>query len=64
MSEESMAPEPGDPDRMTVAEVCGLLDRSHATIYRWIGEGMPSYKWGGERVFRRSEVLAWVNNRA
>ena len=61
MADTTWAPTPDDPERMTVEEVCELVGRSSATVYRWMKDGMPSYKWGGERVFRRSEVLGWIN---
>ena len=51
---------PGDPDRRTMQDLCDALERTDSTIYRYIEEGMPSYRVLGNRVFRWSEVVAWI----
>ena len=53
-------PLPGDPDRRTFSEVCEALERSPASVHRYLNDGMPSHKYLGERVFRWSEVVDWI----
>ena len=60
---ENTIPLPGDPDRRTLPELCEALERAESTIYRYLDQGMPSYRVLGSRVFRWSEVLAWIEAR-
>lgn len=60
MTKTTSPPLPHDPDRRTVAQLMEQLDRSEATIYRWIDQGMPSYRYMGNRVFRWPEVVEWI----
>ena len=58
--DKRIVPLPGDPDRLTLSELCERLGRHRSTVYRYIDDGMPSYQYLGSRVFRWSEVAEWV----
>lgn len=52
------------PPLMTKAQVAAYLDKSTATINRYMREGMPFRKIdGGHPEFYRSEVDRWLNER-
>ena len=53
-----------DPDHRTLDQLCEELQKSRASVYRWMQKGMPSYRVLGERVFRWSEVQSWVKANA
>ena len=52
---------------LSYREAAKVLGVSHSTLSRWmsIGNpyGVPSYKPGKRRVFRRSELEAWLRTR-
>ena len=57
-------PLPGEPERLSFKEVCAMLGREASSVYRYMDEGMPSYRVLGARVFRRAEVAEWVAEHA
>lgn len=56
-------PMPDDPDHIDMARLCATLGRTESTVYRYIEQGLPSYRWLGKRVFRWSEVREWIASR-
>lgn len=52
--------------RMTTAEVAKLVDRTPATLYRWVlaGIGPRSHKLAtsGRRFYYKADVDAWLQN--
>lgn len=48
---------------LTMQQMCELLQVSHQTLYRMMGEGMPYLRAHRQRRFRYSEVLAWMEAR-
>lgn len=53
------------PEILTFADVCELLRLSKPAVLRAIkGEGLPARKIGQQWRFIRSEVMAWMRERA
>lgn len=51
---------------LTFDEIREVLNVSRATLYRWIGEGLPSHQPGGpkgRRLFDPDEVAVWIKSR-
>jgi len=48
---------------LTTDEVAALLKIPKATLYKWISMGTapPFYKLGRHNRFKRSEVMAWMD---
>lgn len=47
----------GQPDVLSIDDVATLLNRSKATIYRWVKSGViPSYRVGKEWMILSSEL--------
>jgi nitrogen PTS system EIIA component len=47
--------------QLTVKEVCGLLNTTERTVYRWIEERkLPGYRLSGQFRFNRAELLEWA----
>jgi excisionase family DNA binding protein len=48
--------------KLTVTEVAARLELTPVTIYAWMrrGEGPPSYRIGGRRVFDEREFEQWL----
>jgi excisionase family DNA binding protein len=48
---------------MGIKETAALLGRPEGTVRYWvhIGYGPPSARFGRRRVFRESEVRAWID---
>ena len=51
-----------DPELLTIEQLADLIHASRSSIYnmRYRGEGPPSYRLGGRVLFKRGDVLAWV----
>ncbi len=47
---------------LTVSDIMRIYQVSQATVYKWIGEGMPKYKLGKNIRFDEKEVDDWVKN--
>ena len=47
------------PQYVTVRELMQLYKCSKSTIYNWIDEGLPVYKFGRMTRFIESEVDEW-----
>ena len=47
---------------LTFREAQSLLRVSHQTLYKLMGQGLPSHKIGGRRMFIEQEVLVWVKS--
>jgi excisionase family DNA binding protein len=54
------------PDRdierifFTFAEAQEFMGVSHQTLYRLMGEGLPSHKVGRKRVFLKEDLERWI----
>jgi excisionase family DNA binding protein len=48
---------------LTMRDLMDYLKISRFSVYRFIKEGMPNYKFGGMRRFKASEVEEWLKNR-
>jgi excisionase family DNA binding protein len=59
------APPPAAYPSLTVAQVARRLGISEATLFRMLsrGDAPPSYRIGGRRYWRESDVLAWLETR-
>ena len=55
------------PDReverilFTFAEAQEFLRVSHQTLYKLMGEGLPSHKIGTKRMFLKEDLLKWIS---
>jgi excisionase family DNA binding protein len=47
----------------TVLEICLYLGKSRATLYRMMDRGLPFRYVGSNRMFLRSKVDAWLEDR-
>ena len=45
---------------LTFQEAQQFLEVSHQTLYKLMGEGLPSHKIGRKRVFLREELVQWI----
>ena len=53
----------GDERLMTTRELMEFLNLSRTKIWSLINEeGMPAFKLGGDYRFRKSEIVAWLEN--
>lgn len=48
---------------LTVSQVAALLQMSTRNVANLVAAGMPSLRAGGERRFRRADVVAWMEQR-
>ena len=54
------------PDReverifLTFSEAQEFLGISHQTLYKLMGEGLPSHKIGRRRVFLKEDLIRWI----
>lgn len=49
---------------LTVKETSAYLNVDPVTVYRYMNlYHLPSYKLGGRRLFRQSDVDAWIESR-
>lgn len=44
----------------TFAEAQEFLRVSHQTLYKLMGEGLPSHKIGTKRMFLKEDLLRWI----
>jgi excisionase family DNA binding protein len=44
----------------TFAEAQEFMGVSHQTLYRLMGEGLPSHKVGRKRVFLKDDLERWI----
>ncbi len=44
----------------TFAEAQQFLGVSHQTVYKLIGQGLPSHKIGRKRVFLKADLVKWI----
>jgi excisionase family DNA binding protein len=44
----------------TFAEAQEFMGVSHQTLYRLMGEGLPSHKVGRKRVFLKEDLERWI----
>jgi len=52
-----------DDELLTIEEVAAYLKLRPQTIYKWAQQKrLPGAKFGKEWRFKRSEILAWVND--
>lgn len=51
------------PQYITVKDVMALYKCSKSTVYNWIEEGMPMYKFGKMTRFIESEIIEWHKSR-
>lgn len=50
--------------KLTVSDICQMLQVDQATVYRWIQEEeLPTQSVNGQPFFHRSEVLEWATLR-
>jgi PTS system nitrogen regulatory IIA component len=50
--------------KLTVSDLCQMLQVDQATVYRWIQEEeLPTQSVNGQPFFHRSEVLEWATLR-
>lgn len=48
---------------LTVEDICGYLNVSNETIYKWIEQrNMPAHRVGRRWMFKQSEVDDWVRS--
>lgn len=45
---------------LTFREAQDFLGVSHQTLYKLMGEGLPSHKIGKKRVFFREDLITWI----
>lgn len=48
------------PQYITVKEIMGMYKCSKTTVYNWIDEGLPVYKFGRMTRFIEEEVNNWL----
>ena len=44
----------------TFLETQQFLGVSHQTLYKLMGEGLPSHKIGKKRVFLKEDLIRWI----
>lgn len=60
-NKDQSAPTPPDETLMTTTELMAFLNLSRTKIWTMIqNEGLPAFKFGGDYRFRKSEILAWM----
>jgi len=47
---------------LTFQEAQEFLDVSHQTLYKLMGQGLPSHKIGRKRVFFKEDLIEWIRN--
>jgi predicted DNA-binding transcriptional regulator AlpA len=54
------------PDLMSINEVAALTRKSRHALYsmRYTNTGPPSFRLGRRLVYRRADVLAWIESHA
>ena len=56
------APKP-DEELMTTRDLMAFLNLSRTKIWEYVQyEGLPAFKLGGDYRYRKSEVVAWLEN--
>jgi excisionase family DNA binding protein len=45
---------------LTFAEAQQFFGISHQTLYKLIGQGLPSHKIGKKRVFLKEDLVRWI----
>jgi len=45
---------------LTFSEAQEFLGISHQTLYKLMGEGLPSHKIGKKRVFFKEDLIRWI----
>ena len=45
---------------LSFTEAQEFLAVSHQTIYKLMGEGLPSHKIGKKRVFLKDDLVRWI----
>jgi len=45
---------------LTFSEAQEFLGVSHQTLYKLMGEGLPSHKIGKKRVFFKEDLIRWI----
>lgn len=45
---------------LTFRETQEFLGVSHQTVYKLMGEGLPSHKIGKKRVFLKDDLIRWI----
>jgi excisionase family DNA binding protein len=58
-------PKPGKPNNierifLTFQEAQEFLGVSHQTLYKLMGQGLPSHKIGKRRVFFKEDLITWI----
>ena len=44
------------------SETQEFLGVSHQTVYKLMGQGLPSHKIGKKRVFLKEDLVNWIKN--
>jgi excisionase family DNA binding protein len=52
------------PQYITVKDIMAMYKVSKSTVYNWIDEGLPMYKFGKSTRFVESEVDEWLKKKA
>ena len=47
---------------LTFSEAQEFLGVSHQTLYKLMGQGLPSHKIGKKRVFLKEELIQWIKD--
>ena len=47
---------------LTFREAQEFLGVSHQTLYKLMGQGLPSHKIGRKRVFFKEDLIEWIRN--
>lgn len=60
-------PKPGKSDNierifLTFQEAQEFLGVSHQTLYKLMGQGLPSHKIGRRRVFFKEDLIKWIKD--
>jgi excisionase family DNA binding protein len=45
---------------LTFREAQDFFGVSHQTLYKLMGEGLPSHKIGKKRVFFKEDLITWI----
>ncbi len=58
-------PKPSKSDKierifLTFQEAQEFLGISHQTLYKLMGQGLPSHKIGRRRVFFKEDLIRWI----
>jgi excisionase family DNA binding protein len=51
------------PQYITVKDIMSLYKCSKSTVYNWIDEGLPVYKFGKMTRFIEPEVEKWLKSK-